>query len=200
MVPRSRDRRAQRRHVLRGLRHSRRVGHRRAPRAPVRPARALRGPGHGLGARRTLGAGRAVRSDSGRSDAAAGPGGAIWGRRRGPGRGRPSEEVQAVMLFCPVMSDLSMCCSVMLCHALFCPVMLCSVMLCSIAFAMLPCSVLSCCVMSCSSRARGGMRRESRGPSGQLGVWRPRHAGWGCGRRVCSKKSDNPNLSGGEKV
>ena len=70
------------------------------------------------------------------------------------------------MLFCPVMSDLSMCCSVMLCHALFCPVMLCSVMLCSIAFAMLPCSVLSCCVMSCSSRVRGGMRRDSQGHSG----------------------------------
>ena len=163
MVPRSRDRRAQRRHVLRGLRHSRRVGHRRAPRAPVRPARALRGPGHGLGARRTLGAGRAVRSDSGRSDAAAGPGGAIWGRRRGPGRGRPSEEVQAVMLFCPVMSDLSMCCSVMLCHALFCPVMLCSVMLCSVVF------VMFCSVMLCSVVFVEGARRDEAGFPGILG-------------------------------
>ena len=82
----------------------------------------------------------------------------------------------------------------MLCSVLSCSVLSCCVLSCS------SCSVLSCCILSCSSRARGGMRRESRGPSGQLRVWRPRHAGWGCGRRVCSKKSNNPNLSGGEKV
>ena len=41
--------------------------------------------------------------------------------------------------------------------------------------------------------------RDSRRPSGQLGVWRPRYAVRGCGRGVCSKKSNNPNLSGGEK-
>ena len=79
---------------------------------------------------------------------------------------------------CSVMLCSGMCCSVMLCHALFCPVMLCSRF----------------------RRGRGGgTPRDSRGFSGQLGVWRPRYAGWGCGRGVCSEKSNNPNLSGGEK-
>ena len=62
---------------------------------------------------------------------------------------------------------------------------------------------LLCPVMLCSRfrRGRGGGKpRDSRGSSGQLGVWRPRYAGWGCGRGVCSKKSNNPNLSGGEKT
>ena len=83
---------------------------------------------------------------------------------------------------------------------LFCQraVLSCCVMLCSV----LSCSGLSCCVLSCSSRARGGTPGtlgDSRGSSGQLGVWRPRHAGWGWPGGLFLK-SNNPNLWGGEKV
>ena len=44
---------------------------------------------------------------------------------------------------------------------------------------------------------RPGSRRDSRGLSGQLGVWRPRHAGWGWPGGLFLQ-SNNPNLSGGE--
>ena len=40
--------------------------------------------------------------------------------------------------------------------------------------------------------------RDSRGLSGQLGVWRPRYAGWGW-RGGLFLKANNPNLSGGQR-
>ena len=102
-----------------------------------------------------------------------------------------------------------MSCSVMFCHALFCPVLSCS------RFRRgrgggIPRDTrgFSGQLGVWRPRYAGWMRRDSQGYSGiigttwdlGLGVWRPRYAGWGCGRRVCSKKSNNPNLSGGEKV
>ena len=73
-----------------------------------------------------------------------------------------------------------MLCSVMLCHA---RVLLCHIMLCHVVF----CRV-------CRGREAGYP-----GSSGQLGVWRPRYAGWGWPGSLFLK-SNNPNLSGGEKT
>ena len=69
--------------------------------------------------------------------------------------------------------------------------MLCCAMLCSV-----------CSWWLCWSRARGGRPGtlgDSRGLSGQLGVWRPRYAGWGWPGGLLLK-SNNPNLSCGEKT
>ena len=93
------------------------------------------------------------------------------------------------VMFCSGMfccAVLSMFCSVMLCHALFCPVMFCSVMLCSVMFVE-------------GARRDTREHREHRGLSGQLGVWRPRYAGWGWPGGLFLK-SNIPNLWGGEKV
>ena len=69
-------------------------------------------------------------------------------------------------------------------------------MLCSLMSVML-CSVVLCSAQFCHVRRRGG-GRDIPGHSGQLGVWRPRCAGWGWPGGLFLK-SNNPNLSGGEK-
>ena len=102
-------------------------------------------------------------------------------------------------LFCPVMFCSVMLCSVVFvmfcgfvvlscqCAVLSCYVMLCSVLSCCV-LSCSSCSVLSCHVLSCSSRARGGMRRDSQG----LGDTRDnlgsggRGMQGGVGRGVCS--------------
>ena len=89
-----------------------------------------------------------------------------------------------------------MLCCVMLCSVVLCSVVLCSVMLCSLMC--LSCSVLSCSVLFSSVMfVEGAGGRESQGSSGQLGVWRPRYAGWEWPGGL-SLKSNDPSLSGGE--
>ena len=83
----------------------------------------------------------------------------------------------------------------LICHALFCHALFCHAMF-SYVFVML-CSVVLCFVQFCHVRQRGGWR-DNRGQSGQLGVWRPRYAGWEWPGGL-SLKSNDPNLSGGEQ-
>ena len=96
-------------------------------------------------------------------------------------------------MFFLLCSDLacSLICHVLFCHALFCHAMF------SYVFVML-CSVVLCSVQFCHVRRRGG-GRDNRGHSGQLGVWRPRYAGWEWPGGL-SLKSNDPSLSGGESL
>ena len=87
--------------------------------------------------------------------------------------------VMCLMLcYALICHDVAMLCSVMLCHA---RVMFCHIMLCHGVF----------------SRVCRGREAGYPGSSGQLGVWRPRYAGWGWPGSLFLK-SNNPNLSGGE--
>ena len=80
-----------------------------------------------------------------------------------------------------------MLCS-MLCDVLLCSDMLCHAVLCHVVF---------CRVRRGREAGYSGILGDSRGLSGQLGVWRPRYAGWGWPGGLFLK-SNNPNLSGGE--
>ena len=126
------------------------------------------------------------------------------------------------LVLCYVMLCCVMLCSVVFVEgALFCYVVLCRLMLCHVLLWMF-CDGLFCSVMFCHARVlfchallcdvvfclflvvmlvEGARRetRDTRGHSGQLGVWRPRYAGWGWPGGLFLK-SNNPNLSGGESM
>ena len=83
--------------------------------------------------------------------------------------------------------------------------MTCSVLSCSVlsCYALCMCFFMICSVMFrfaqfCHARRKGGWR-DNRGHSGQLGVWRPRYAGWEWPGGL-SLKSNDPSQSGGESL